>query len=210
MTRHFVTNKFQTSYQMNDNDTDTSINNENIIDNSTDCCIWNISGTCNSNCNQSKYFFLIFNAEMMFFYLKLNQWPRSAWLIIDLNENMTEHMRHLNVIRHNHVFEIPVLECDLILNRPYQHVDVTNVDLKTCSLHRYTFGIGWRIHNRCYQMDHNISFQQSSSIKRRKSSSENKMWVATFHLAEKIVVFSVMVCYVINIASNFIKKIGDN
>ncbi len=101
---------------------------------------------------------------------------------------MTEHLRYLNVIPHNHLFDMPVLECDLILNRLYQYVDANNEYLKICPLHRYTFGIGWRAHNRCYHMDHNITFQESNLIKRR-SASETKMRVAPFHLAEKIIGF---------------------
>lgn len=102
---------------------------------------------------------------------------------------MTEYLRHLNVISRNQQLAVPVLERDLILNRLYQDVDVENTELKICPLHRYTFGIGWRVHHRCHHTDHNIPFQPFNSMKNRRSTFKTTVRTAPLHLVEKIVDF---------------------
>ena len=119
----------------------------------------------------------------------MNTGPNSSVLIIDLTDDMTEYLRHLNLIPRNRQLTVPLLERDIILNRLYHYVDVENVELKICPLHRYTSGIGWRVHNRCQHIDHHIPFQQFNSIKNRKSISKTPLRTAPLHLVEKIAGF---------------------
>ncbi|CAF4781233.1 unnamed protein product, partial [Rotaria sp. Silwood2] len=96
---------------------------------------------------------------------------------------------HLNVISNNQVITTPVLERDLILNRLYQHVNVDNADLMICPLHRYTFGIGWRIHDRCHHSDHSVTFQKLNLGQRRRKQSKSKLRIASLSIVEQIVGF---------------------
>ncbi|CAF3133837.1 unnamed protein product [Rotaria sp. Silwood2] len=176
-------------YQVNDEE--SSINNHKMIDNGTDCCLWNILGKCTVNYQPSEYFFSISEYTMILYYLEYSKWPQSSVLLADLTDDMTEYLRHLNVISYHHDVIVPISERDLILNRLYRYAVVDNVDFKICPLHRYTMGVGWRIHDRCQFADHNVGFKQSRLVKRRRSASTSStpLRVAPLHLAEKIVGF---------------------
>jgi hypothetical protein len=126
---------------------------------------------------------------MLFYWPDLYGWSNSCLPIADLTEDMNNYLRNLNVLPRNYYPIVPVLERDLILNRLYWYVEVKSVDLKICPLHRYTFGVGWRIHNRCCHSDHNVSFNESRSLKRGRKTSVTALRTAPFDLVEKIVGF---------------------
>lgn len=171
------------------NDDNSSSNGKNEIDIVYNCCLSNILNTCSLDFNPSRYVLFMPDNDVVASSLEFITWPNSCLPIIDLTDDMTEYLRRLNVISHNHQVAIPILERDLILNRIYQQVDVENVNLKICPLHRYTFGVGWRVHNRCHHTDHDMSFQQFSSIKKRKKTPRIEPRIAPLHLVEKIVGF---------------------
>jgi len=54
------------------------------------------------------------------------------------------------------------------------------------SLHRYTYGIGWRDNRHCAHIDH-IEFSTTVKKKKRQSSSKNR--IAEFHLIQHLVQF---------------------
>ena len=167
----------------------SSINNENEIDNVQSCCLWNALKSCSLHSNQSKYFSSILHSNIPSYFSELDKWSSSYVLIADLTDDMTDYLRHLNAIPRNQVITNPVLERDLILNRLYQHVDVNNVHLAIYPLHRYTFGIGWRIRDRCHHSDHDVTFQESNLAEQRRRKSKGKLRVASFHMVEKILGF---------------------
>ncbi|CAF1545057.1 unnamed protein product [Adineta ricciae] len=145
----------------------SSTTDENEVDSIRGCCLWNTFGSCT-------------------FYGHTNEECSLPVLVADLTDDMTDYLRHLNVITRSQVMNNPVLERDLILNRLCQHVDVEKVDLQICPLHRYTFGIGWRIHNRCHHSDHKVTFQESNLSEQKKRKSKSKLRVASLNVVKKI------------------------
>ncbi|CAF3125343.1 unnamed protein product [Rotaria sp. Silwood2] len=167
----------------------SSINNENEIENVQSCCLWDTHKSCSLHPDQSKYLSSILQKNSSSYFSELDKWSSSYVLIADLTDDMTDYLRHLNVIPRHQVMTNPILERDLILNRLYQHVDVNNVDLAICALHRYTFGVGWRINQRCHHSDHNVTFQESNLAQQRRKKSKGKLRVAPFYIVEKILGF---------------------
>ena len=109
-------------------------------------------------------------------------------LLSALTDDVIGYLRHLGVISQ---YSDPMpfcLERDLILNRMYRYEIVDHIDLRICPLHRYTFGIGWRVHDRCHHVEHDTVFEKQKVIKRRSVFTSN-LRVAPFDLVHHITGF---------------------
>lgn len=116
-------------------------------------------------------------------------WTKTCVVIDDLTDDVSDYLYQLGVASRKHPIVAPILERDLILNRLQSRVDVTNLNLQICPLHRYTFGIGWLQHDHCHHPDHNLDSQRFAVARRQRSASRSALRVAPWHVVEQVAGF---------------------
>ena len=153
------------------------------------CCLWNVLGSCSLDLKQSLRFPSSFDFDLSCFLpLEIDRWDDSMSFLSALTDDVTGYLRQLGVIS-QYTDPVPLcLERDLILNRLHRYEIFDHIDLCICPLHRYTFGIGWRMHDRCHHFEHHAPFGKQPGIKRQDAST-NSLRVAPFHLAQRITGF---------------------
>ncbi|CAF1458184.1 unnamed protein product [Adineta steineri] len=119
--------------------------------------------------------------------LGFNNWSSEIVYLNVLKNSSVAYLAQLGVIPRFNQGSCDITECDLILNRLSRIVDIEKPYLKICPLHRYTFGIGWKIVNQCAHLDHRDSFDATEPRGKRKKSSKKR--ILPFHLVRHVAQF---------------------
>ncbi|CAF4613272.1 unnamed protein product [Rotaria socialis] len=127
----------------------------------SECCLYDELGSCSSYMSK-----------------RLNTWSTEIVNLNDLKDSSVGYLVQIGVISKFNQGSYEISECNIILNRLSSYIDIEKPYLKICSLHRYTFGIGWRNNTACAHLDHKDSF----AIKKRKRNSSSTNRILPFHL----------------------------
>ncbi|CAF4125650.1 unnamed protein product [Rotaria sordida] len=134
-----------------------------------ECCLYDEFGSCNS-----------------YMLKRFNDWSSDIVNLSDLRNNVVSYLVQIGVIPRSNQGSYEISECNLILNRLVRYIDIEQPYLKICSLHRYTFGVGWKDNRCCAHIDH---INSSNIVKIKKSKRPTNNRIAPFHLIQHLAQF---------------------
>ncbi|CAF4154958.1 unnamed protein product, partial [Rotaria sordida] len=134
-----------------------------------ECYLYDEFGSCNS-----------------YMLKRFNDWSSDIVNLSDLRNNVVSYLVQIGVIPRSNQGSYEISECNLILNRLVRYIDIEQPYLKICSLHRYTFGVGWKDNRCCAHIDH---INSSNIVKIKKSKRPTNNRIAPFHLIQHLAQF---------------------